>query len=90
MAIAYYEREMMPRRGNSWSQISFWLTAWAALGGICGAAFGAATGARLMAEDGEAGALAMVGSTLGFAVGVGLWFARQRLRGKMAADETEP
>lgn len=92
MVLAYYEREMVTRRGNSWDQLGNWLRAWVAIGIVCGAAFGAAAGARLMAgaNGEEMMPWTMSGSTLGFAIGVGLWFARQRLRGKMKADETEP
>jgi len=76
---------------SRWEALSVWLTLWAGVGIVCGAAFGATQGAEWTtnADLDAVMAWAMCGAALGFTAGVGWWFAR-RPRDKMAGNEPVP
>jgi len=77
--------------GNQWSRMAVWLTVWAAVGMVMGAAGGAAlaTGPESYAAAEPALGWGMSGGCLGMVVTIGGWLLRKRF-GKAAATPADP
>jgi hypothetical protein len=70
-------------RGNTWSKMTVWLSAWAAVGICVGAAIGASQGAVVLVEQATVEQVApwcWPGSMIGLALGLGAWLLVRRLR----------
>jgi hypothetical protein len=70
-------------RGNTWSNMTIWLSAWAAMGIWLGAAVGASQGAIVLVEKvtvEDVGAGCFFGSLAGASLGFAAWLLIRRLR----------
>lgn len=82
LASTYAQAELKTTHGNQWDKLKMWQTAWAALGIVCGSAYGAMFGTAPATNEAMEKALAwaMGGATLGFVNTVVAWFAIRRAR----------